>query len=238
MSGADTKLTPSATPADPDIEPERAGGQDRWLPIWVKRSAAALALAGIAGFAIGFLWFVWCVPKDEVVLGRGADGIVVVTGGASRISDAIELLSEGRGKRLLISGVHPATTSREIARLMPEYGRLIACCVDLDHSAVNTVGNAVETRLWAKARGFHSLIVVTSNYHMQRAMAELAWHLPDVELIPFPVVTEKMRSEPWWTTESARLLLAEYLKYIFAQVRMRLEPATARTDVVLGRSNA
>jgi uncharacterized SAM-binding protein YcdF (DUF218 family) len=210
---------------------ELLGRPTRWLPIWLKRSVAVVALVAILIFWVGFSLFVWRVPKAEVTLGRNADGIVVVTGGALRITDAIELLSAGRGKRLLISGVHPATTSREIARLMPEYGALIACCVDLDHSAVNTVGNAVETEHWARARGFHSLIVVTSNYHMPRTMAELAWHLPDFELIPFPVVTERMRSEPLWSMASARLLFSEYLKSIFSQIRMRLMPAREPTDV-------
>ena len=88
---------------------------------------------------------VWAVPTQEVKLERQADGIVVLTGGSSRVADAIELLSEGRGKRLLITGVHRGTTSAEIARLAPAYGRLINCCIDLDHSAVNTVGNALET---------------------------------------------------------------------------------------------
>ena len=205
------------------------------MPTWAKRLAAALALIGMAVFALGFLWFVSRVPKTEIVLARGADGIVVVTGGASRIADAVELLSAGHGRRLLISGVHPTTTSREIARLLPEFGHLIACCVDLDHSAVNTVGNAIETRNWTKQQGFRSLIVVTSNYHMPRTMAELAWHMPDIELIPFPVVTERMRTEPWWSSESARLLFAEYLKYMFAQVRMRFEPSPHNTDVAGGR---
>jgi len=236
MSGAGPDMTPASARADPaGLEP---AASTRWIPTWVKRSTAAIALAGLMVLGGGFLWFVWRVPKDEVTLDRSADGIVVVTGGASRIEDAIELLSAGRGKRLLISGVHPTTTSREIARLMPEYGQLIACCVDLDHSAINTVGNAVETRLWAKARGFRSLIVVTSNYHMPRTMAELAWHMPDVELIPFPVVTERMRGEGWWSSASARLFLAEYLKYIFAQVRMRLEPTPAVTEIALDRSHA
>src|SRR5919198_1118776 len=142
----------------------------------------------------------------------------------SRVVDAIELLSEGRGKRLLITGVHRATTTAEIARLSPAYGRLIACCVDLDHSARNTVGNAVETKRWANSRGIQSLIVVTSNYHMPRAMTELARQLPDVALIPFPVVPEKFRTEQWWDPATARLLLAEYLKYIVAQLRLRLDP--------------
>src|SRR6266540_126843 len=112
----------------------------------VLSGAAAICAAGAIAVAAGFWWFVWALPTEEVKLDRSADGIVVLTGGSSRVVDAIELLSEGRGKRLLITGVHRATTAREIARLVPAYGRLMACCVDLDHSALNTVGNAVETK--------------------------------------------------------------------------------------------
>jgi uncharacterized SAM-binding protein YcdF (DUF218 family) len=165
-----------------------------------------------------------------------ADGIVVLTGGSSRVADAIELLSEGRGKRLLITGVHRATSSREIARVLPRYQPLLNCCVDLDHSAVNTLGNAAETRRWAKGLRFGSLIVVTSSYHMPRTMVEFAWQMPDVELIPFPVISEKMRNEPWWTAGSMQLLLFEYMKYLVAQVRTRLEPASASTDFAGDRS--
>jgi uncharacterized SAM-binding protein YcdF (DUF218 family) len=209
----------------------RAGGPGRAL-----RAIMAIAAALAALFAAGFLWFVWRVPADEVPLARSADAIVALTGGASRIVDAIELLAAGRGKRLLISGVHRGTTTGEIARTVPEYARLLACCVDLDHSAVNTLGNAVQTRHWVKDRGFRSLIVVTSSYHMPRTMVELAWQMPDVDLIPYPVVTEKMRSEPWWTMASVRLLFFEYLKYIVAQVRTRIEPAS--TDFAGDRSHA
>jgi uncharacterized SAM-binding protein YcdF (DUF218 family) len=202
------------------------------------RVAIAAVVAVISIFAAGFLWFVWSVPSVEVVLNRNADGIVVLTGGASRISDAIELLAAGRGKRLLISGVHHGTTSTEIARLVPEYQHLVACCVDLDRSAVNTVGNAVETKRWVKARGFRSLIVVTSSYHMPRTMAELARRIPDVDLIPFPVVTDKMRAERWWTSPpTARLLFSEYLKYIVAVVRLQLEPTTTSTDLAVRRGH-
>ncbi len=202
------------------------------------RGAALVVLMALAAFAGGFIWFVGCVPTAEVTLDRDADGIVVLTGGASRIADAIDLLASGRGKRLLISGVHPATTSNEIAHLVPDYQRLLDCCVDLDHSAINTVGNAVETKRWVKDRGFRSLIVVTSNYHMPRTMAELARQLPDVELIPFPVVTDKVRTVPWWTSApTTRLLVSEYLKYIVAQVRMRVAPAAAPASLAReGRS--
>src|SRR4051812_17098256 len=67
--------------------------------------AAVTALgAMMVLLALGFLWFIDRLPAEEVVLTRNADGIVVLTGGASRVADAIELLAAGRGQRLLISG--------------------------------------------------------------------------------------------------------------------------------------
>jgi uncharacterized SAM-binding protein YcdF (DUF218 family) len=190
-----------------------------------------LLTAGLA-FMGGFLWFVGTVPDQEVALQRDADGIVVLTGGASRITDAVELLAAGRGKRLLITGVHRATSAREIARAMPRYERLLACCVDLDHSAVNTVGNAAETRRWVQDLQFRSLIVVTSSYHMPRTMVELARQLPEVTLIQFPVVSDKLRAEHWWESlPVAKLLFSEYVKYMLSQIRVRLEPISDVTDV-------
>jgi len=202
------------------------------------RALLFVVLAVLIGIGGGFVWFVLHVPDAEVALDRNADGIVVLTGGASRISDAIELLAAGHGKRLLISGVHRATSSAEIARTNPRYQGLVACCVDLDHSAVNTTGNAIETRRWVRDRGFVSLIVVTSAYHMPRTMAELAKQLPDVALVPFPVLTEKLRNEPWWTSgPTAKLILSEYAKFVFAQLRMSIEPAPALSVSSAGRDS-
>jgi uncharacterized SAM-binding protein YcdF (DUF218 family) len=179
-------------------------------------------------FSGGFLWFIRLLPVTEAAPAHNAEGIVVLTGAAFRINDALDLLAAGRGKRLLITGVNPATRSREISSLVPEHQRWFNCCVDLDHSATNTIGNAIETRRWVKARGFKSLIVVTSNFHMPRAMAELAHQLPDVALEPFPVVSDRVRVETWWSNPStAKLLFFEYLKYIVAGARIRLQPAFA-----------
>jgi uncharacterized SAM-binding protein YcdF (DUF218 family) len=194
-------------------------------------AAALIALIVAVALPLGFLWFVSQLPAKEVTLTRNADGIVVLTGGSSRVNDAFELLASKRGRRLLITGVYPATNRGEISRLMPEYERLFACCVDLDRTAVNTLGNAIGTKRWAEQQGFKSLIVVTSAYHMPRALAELKHQLPGVELVPYPVVTEKLRAEPWWSHAStARLLISEYVKYIVATIRMRLDPASTATE--------
>jgi uncharacterized SAM-binding protein YcdF (DUF218 family) len=184
---------------------------------------------GVAALIAGFFWFVAGVPEEEIRLNRDAEAIVALTGGAARITDAVELLAAGHGQRLLISGVNRTTHAFELSRLVPAYQQMFACCIDLDYSAVNTIGNAVETRRWVRSHGFHSLVVVTSNYHIQRAMIELAHQLPDVTLIAFPVVPEKRRGEPWWSSAATtRVLVHEYFKYLitFARIRFHLE-ATA-----------
>ena len=189
---------------------------------WV--SAVVCAVVALA-FTLGFLWFTSRVPPNEITLTGTTDGIVVLTGDSARISEAIELLANRRGKRLLISGANHGTTAAEISRLNPDFTRWIQCCVDFDRS-LNTLGNAIETRRWAERRRFRSLTVVTSDYHMPRAMAEIAHQLPNTRLVAFPVMSERLRTDHWWASGPAmRLLLTEYVKYIVARTRMRLNGA-------------
>jgi uncharacterized SAM-binding protein YcdF (DUF218 family) len=172
----------------------------------------------------GFVWFLAQLQSDEAPPKNPADGIVVLTGGSSRVSDAVDLLASGYGKRLLISGVHWSTGTGELSRSLRDSKSWLACCVDLDYSAVDTRGNAAETRRWVQERGFRSLIVVTSNYHMPRAIVEFTHSMPDVLLIPFPVIGEKWRDEPWWSSgAAARLLVTEYAKFLAAGVRVHID---------------
>jgi uncharacterized SAM-binding protein YcdF (DUF218 family) len=185
---------------------------------------AKLTICAVLLLAGGFGYFTWHLPDQQIELDRNADGIVVLTGGDSRVTDALALLAAGRAKRLLISGVYTGTTTSDIARQVVDYNRMLTCCVDLDYSAVNTVGNAVGARQWAVKNGFRSLIVVTSAYHMPRALAELSHQLPDVALIPYPVVSDRLRIEPWWSNgATTKVVLSEYFKYLAAKLRMQFE---------------
>lgn len=183
-------------------------------------------LAGVVALTLGFGCYVTSLPTSEIAVHDRADGIVVLTGGSSRVSDGMELLAADRARRLLISGVRAGNGRFDISRAMPEREGLLTCCVDLGRFAVNTRGNAAEARRWASDRGFRSLIVVTSNYHMPRAISEFSHAMPTVTLIPYPVVGDQWRSEPWWTSgATARLLLTEYVKFLFAEARIRLNAA-------------
>jgi uncharacterized SAM-binding protein YcdF (DUF218 family) len=184
------------------------------------RSAAILALIVVI-WAVGLLAFAQRIDReespDEVT---PADGIVALTGSADRISAAMKLLEDGKARRLLISGVNRVASPADIRGVAKATRRYYDCCVDLGFSATDTVGNARETAAWARAKGFHSLIVVTSDFHMPRAMLELHQALPDAALTPYPVKTTELDAGRWWrTAEGARRMTVEYCKYLVILAR-------------------
>jgi uncharacterized SAM-binding protein YcdF (DUF218 family) len=210
---------PDHSPGEEEEPPGRRAG-------WLRIAVPAFLVAAVA-LAIGFLAFANSLPRAEVQLNGSADGIVVLTGGASRIVDAVELLAAGRGKRLLISGVNPSTTRSELIRKNPEFERALVKRIDLGRDATNTIGNAMETGNWVRSNKFQSLVVVTSGWHMPRALIEIAHELPDVRLVPYPVISDRMRDEPWWSdTATIRLLAVEYVKYLATFARVRFNPAS------------
>jgi len=181
----------------------------------------ACAVLLILAFFMGFVKFTQLVPRQQSANVTKADAIVVLTGGKSRVIGAIKLLSAGKGRRLLISGVHKSTSLDILARLVPGQKNLLKCCVDLDKAARNTIGNAAQTAAWVARYKFKSLIVVTSSYHMPRSLFELHHVLPGIKLIAYPVLVNSVPVTRWWTNPgTARLLLSEYVKYIATRLRL------------------
>jgi uncharacterized SAM-binding protein YcdF (DUF218 family) len=219
------------TPAAATTDPNATRGSAR---LW-RAGLRAAAVLGVILLLTGFVGFAERIARATPPVDPHADAIVVLTGGSARIDGALQLLAEHRATRLLISGVNPRVNSSDLARLVG--GDLrddLACCVDLGHDAIDTIGNAAETRSWAKERGFSSLIVVTSDYHMPRSMTELAGAMPDVELIPFPVSNPDLRFADWWRDPpTLALLVREYGKYLLAKAR-RLLPATTEATAQTG----
>lgn len=145
-----------------------------------------------------------------------AEAIVALTGpSAERVNAAIRLLEMDKGDRLLISGVNRDVRRQELRALTPGSNKLFNCCVDLGFEAEDTVGNAQEIATWARMKGYDSLIVVTSDYHMPRSLLELRAAAPGVKLIPYAVATPSLDDSRWWRAAvSARRMTLEYLKYL------------------------
>lgn len=185
------------------------------------RVACLALLAGSILFLGGFGWFATNVgrlttPKNP----PSADAIIVLTGGQSRLDAAIGLLKSGKGKRLLISGVHPAANSDDIRAVTGGDRRLFSCCVDIDYAALDTIGNAEESAKWVKSHDYRRVILVTNNYHMPRSMLEMGRLLGSAELEPYPVVNTRLDSGKWISKpEAMRVLFTEYNKYLLALAR-------------------
>nr|WP_272209828.1 YdcF family protein [Marinicella sp. W31]MDC2875659.1 YdcF family protein [Marinicella sp. W31] len=153
----------------------------------VLRAVLVAGLAVLIAFGGGFIWFSTKILTARPPPLYETDAVVVLTGGARRIDEALVLLAEGAGERLLISGVNPSTTPESIRNLTGGDSQLFDCCVDVGYEALDTYGNAVETRKWIEEHNYRRVLVVTSAYHMPRGLFELRHIDPDTVFVAYPV---------------------------------------------------
>lgn len=171
---------------------------------------AAIWGAGLLAFADRI---VRLTPAEDPT---AADGIVALTGGSDlRLEAASGLLEDGKGRRLLVSGVNRRATRQDLLGVTGAAKPVFDCCVDLGFTAADTVGNARETAEWARSLGYRSLILVTADYHMPRAMLELKAALPEARIAAYPVATAVLDARHWQASgEAARRMVLEYCKYL------------------------
>lgn len=202
----------------------------------VTDTLAVLASLLVFGFVV---FGIVSTRADDHAGDISADGIVVLTGGEARIQAAAKLLSEQRARRLLISGVNKSTNRADLLLLSGLKKETFSCCVDLGYRALNTTGNAHETRAWAKKHKFERIIVVTSAYHMPRSLMELGRLLPDAELIPYTVMPKSLRKQRWWLHGTTmRVLFSEYLKFLPSAVHYAASRILGSWSTSPGAENA
>ena len=157
-------------------------------------------------------------PAEEP---QAAQGIVALTGASDlRLEAATRLLENGKGERLLVSGVNRKTTRKDMLGVTGAAKPIFDCCVDLGFVAADTIGNASESAEWARAMGYTRLILVTADFHMPRAMLELKSAMPDARITPYPVATPAYDARHWsGSTEGARRIALEYCKYLVILTR-------------------
>lgn len=166
----------------------------------IRRILAALVLIWLLGFA----WFALFLPQP---LGDWrTDGIVVLTGGPYRIDRALDMLEKGQAQRLLISGVGRDVRPEDLAETYKRPLALFQCCVALGFDAADTRGNGEEVAGWVRRRGYKSIRLVTTDWHMRRARYELERTLPN----DITIVSDAVPSRPSFGTlwlEYNKLLL-------------------------------
>ena len=182
----------------------------------------ALLLIVLLIWTVGLMTFTGRVARSTPApTPEPAEAIVALTGNSAlRITAAMKLLEDGKGTRLLVSGVNRKATRADVRAVARAPGRIYDCCVDLGFMAANTLGNAQETAAWARSHGFTRLIVVTADYHMPRAVLELKGALPEGRFTPYPVATDEIDVPHWWKRgPQARRMVLEYCKYLVILAR-------------------
>jgi len=186
---------------------------------WAAGGLAVLVVAAVLWTA-GLVWFSARIPRAVAAPERRTDAIVVLTGGAERLRTGLDLLAQGRARKLFISGVYRGVEVAEILRLWRAAPEELDCCIALGHKAADTAGNARETAAWMAAEGFRSLRLVTAAYHMPRSLVEFRRAMPGIEIVPHPVFPKTVHLDDWWRWPgTAGLLAREFNKYLASSLR-------------------
>lgn len=151
---------------------------------------------------LGFLIYLYGIPKVPTDVTTKTDAIVVWTGGPCRITTGVELLSQGLSDRLLVSGVQssrPALISKRCqSDLSYETLDSLRSQITYGHAALSTMGNAVETSIWAQKYDVKSIRLVTSSMHLPRSLVEFRLAMPHIKVIPHPVNLKRFNHRHWF----------------------------------------
>jgi uncharacterized SAM-binding protein YcdF (DUF218 family) len=189
----------------------------------LRRLLAGVVVTLILCWAGGFVWFLHLTTQSSVPPPPHVDGVVALTGGGGRVELALRLLATGEADKLLVSGIGGNTDLADLGRLAGMDLAPLAGRITLGRYAASTQGNAVETAAWAAQNRVRSIVVVTANYHMPRALTELRQALPEVELFPLPVQAPRRGGAEDVAVErgpSLRLKAEEYTKFLLAIARL------------------
>jgi uncharacterized SAM-binding protein YcdF (DUF218 family) len=160
-------------------------------------------------YALGFVLFAFTLGKPAPANAPATDAAIVLTGGKGRLEHGVDVLRDGKAKRLLVAGADPSVTKSDIARRLNGRHQLIRCCVDLGSESVDTRSNAEEAARWIARYHFQSVRLITSDWHMRRAEYEFHKVLGD----KVDLETDAVRSEPSFLT-----LFGEYNKYVLRRL--------------------
>ena len=159
--------------------------------------------------------------RDPGPPARPADAIFVLTGGEGRIQEGFRAWSGGAARELYILG---AGRRVPVSRIVPEGSRISAEALSRIHVegwSENTLENAFSAKSAVGEGKYSSVILVTSDYHVPRAVLAFRKVLPkDVSLSAIRVRPEAGAGASWrW----ARRHFIEGWKYWGYRILLRWE---------------
>lgn len=162
-------------------------------------------------WVLGFIAFAVFLARPAGAVRTPA--VVVLTGSAGRVDRGLEVLRQGWAPLLFVSGVDREVKPGEFAAQFNVSPAQMACCVVLGFAAVDTETNAREIAIWVRERRISQIRLVTSDWHMRRAVLELRSAVPS----GLTIIEDAVPTKP-----SMRILFTEYHKLLARWIVQRV----------------
>ena len=178
----------------------------------IKKKAFQIFIFLVLGLlALKFLAFYQSIPTiQDIKAVEETDAIVVFTGGYKRVQVAVDLFEQGKARLLFISGVSKGATKGSV--LKKSHARINDLSIVYLGSAENTQENAKEVSKWASTHNVQSIRLVTTTFHMPRALREIGLKAKHLVVIPHPVSADKISNYAviyYYFSEFMKLTLLE-----------------------------
>ena len=189
--------------------------------------AGALLIAYLVIFQSNLVWWLAAPlkitqpaqPSDAIVVFAGGVGESGAAGGGvqERISKAVSLYREGVAPRMIISSGFVFTLREaEVMQAIAIANGVPAGAIVLEQRATDTYENVTFTRDILAANGWRRIALVSSPYHMRRALLTWRKAAPGVEVIATPPESSSFYAHQRGASlEQIRGLLQEYVGIVY-----------------------
>ena len=166
-----------------------------------------LYILSFVGFVSG-INFKSKLPKD-------IEAIVILTGSKERLDKGFKLLEENSNILMLITGVGDGVKYSDLV----QSNELNFENISLGFKAKNTFQNALETSEWVKENNIKNYILLTDNWHMQRALLFFKSIMPDLSVSPLALEVINLNNL-LFKPKILITIFIEHLKYIISHFQI------------------
>ena len=195
-----------------------------------KSSFFIIVILLISCFFVGLFNFQKKILSLEKNINIVNSNIVILTGGSNRIKEGLKVVNDinkltKADFKILISGTGKGFTKASLKKtLTSDFNlNLVECCIELESISKDTYSNAYETYKWTKKKGINNIILITSNYHMPRAILEFKNRMPNQKISTYPITPKNHDIKKWLeSSDTFSLIFFEYSKLLIASLRLKI----------------
>lgn len=138
------------------------------------------------------------MPREAWDEDHEADCAVVLTGGAGRVKEGLDLLVRKQVQRVIVAGVNPKVTMRDLYPQLALYPDVNPEDIVLERYSETTYGNAQQALAIVEALHCRDILLVTSYLHMRRSYQTFLATFPeDIKIIPYGIAGSDYPPRRW-----------------------------------------